>query len=237
MGVISDFLANAKTIATGPGRVAEHKVIVRDLERLEDIDLPSGYAAANEVQQIAIYQGTVNGGTFDLDFTLRDGTTFTASGIAFDAVAATIESAIDTAAGGVVAGWTNGDIAVTGGPLTTTALTLTYSGASVQNAKHQPVVIDGANLLGGGSAGAVSVATNGQTDRRSWAVLNVGGVIEGSPPAQGTGTPITIANTRESYPQMPGQGTLRALAREAAIEDGNPAVEGSLLDALKLLLR
>ena len=56
--------------------------------------------------------------------------------VAFDDDAATVQTAIDSAMGTALATYVAGDIAVTGGALNTTAITLTYSGTSVAKANH-----------------------------------------------------------------------------------------------------
>jgi hypothetical protein len=122
----------------------------------------------DEVQSIAAHVATVSGGTFALTINLTLGT-FTTAGIAYNANAATIETAIDVAAtaAGIV-GWTNGDISVAGGDLVTTPVTLTYDGASVASLNQGAVTIDGALLTGGGSAGAVTTTTAGNSPIASW---------------------------------------------------------------------
>lgn len=122
--------------------------------RLEVVDAQGSFTAevvtADEVQSIAIYSGSITGGTFELDFELASGETFTTAAIAYNANAATIESAIDAAAtAAAVAGWTNGDISVAGGDLTTAPVTLTFDGTSVTGQNHVLTVIDGASLTGG----------------------------------------------------------------------------------------
>jgi hypothetical protein len=241
MGVYTDILANAQSIDLGvdDGRVSIDKMLVRSLQGLEalqgDIDYPSGTGVTDEVQSIAIYSGTVSGGDFTLEFVLANGETFTTAAIAHDANAATIETAIDTAADGVVTGFTAGDIAVTGGPLTTTPVVFTYSGASVTGANHGEVVIDGTGLTGGGTAGDESTTTEGQTARPAWAILKACSAIAGTIPAQGeAATAITIGSNRQTNPNLPSQDVLRALAREAAIEDDLASVETEILRVLGL---
>ena len=241
MGVFSDFLNNVQTIDTGGHdniRVGNDRVVTRDIKRLRDIrgdqDYPSGFEARDEVQVIQQHQGSVTGGTFTLSFTLRDGTTFTTAAIAYNANAATIQSAIDAAAAAVVDGWANGDVAVTGGPLSAANLTLTYSGESVGGQNHGEVVINGGSLTGGGTAGDESVTTEGQTNRTSWAILRIAGLISGTPPTQGTSAAVTAAVNRETSPMMPDQETIRALAKEASVEDDNVDVETAILTAFNL---
>lgn len=238
MGVFSDLLAGMNTVDMGGadglsiGRNRALKAGIEALkERQGDLDYPSGFDATDEVQSIAVYSGTVSGGTFTLAFVLADGSTFTTAAIAHSANAATIEAAIDTASPAAIG---DGDIAVTGGPLTTTPLTLTYSGASVAGANHGEVVIDGALLTGGGTAGDESVTTEGQTKRTPWAALKVSGVIAGTPPTQGTSAAVTAATTPATNPYYPDQDLIRALAYEAAVDDNNADVETAILAAAKL---
>jgi hypothetical protein len=77
------------------------------------------------------------------------------TGIAYDAAAAAVQTAVDSAVGGVLATYVAGDIAVTAGPLNTTPLTLTYSGTSVAAANHSVAV-----LGTGGYDGTESAATS-----------------------------------------------------------------------------
>jgi hypothetical protein len=158
MGVYSDILASALTIDLGGHddlRIARDKTVVRSLRNLMtlqgDADYPSDTEATNEVQEIAEHSAGTDGGTFEITINLFGGVSFTTAPIAFDAVATTIESAIDTAADGVVVGYTAGDIAVTGGPLTTDPIVLTFSGDSVASKTHGLCTIDDSLLEGGGA--------------------------------------------------------------------------------------
>lgn len=111
------------------------------------------------VQTLKVHATPATAGNVTITVTLVDGTTFTTADVAFDANAAAIQSAIDTAALAAVSGYTAGDIVVAGGPLTTTAATLTFSGSSVSGKAHstRPVVaastgFDGALANPSGSA-------------------------------------------------------------------------------------
>ena len=113
----------------------------------------AGTSSVNEVQSIAKYVSTVTSGEFILGFSLTgpnsvnpDGITvpggyqFFTDGILYSATGAVIQAAVDAAALALpVPNYTAGDIAITGGPLTTAAVTVTYSGDSVQNSP-QPLV-------------------------------------------------------------------------------------------------
>jgi hypothetical protein len=111
------------------------------------------------IQTLRVFDTTPTAGNYTVTVTLADGTTFTTADIAFDANAAAIQSAIDTAALAAVTDYAAGDIAVTSGPLTTTAATLTFSGSSVSGEAHstRPVVaastgFDGTVFTPSGSA-------------------------------------------------------------------------------------
>lgn len=101
------------------------------------------------VQTLITYTTAPTAGNITVKITLSNGTTFTTAEFAFDATAATIQTAIDVAATGVVTAWTNGDIVVTGGPLDTTNVVLTFSGDSVKDRAHsaRPVVVGNATFL------------------------------------------------------------------------------------------
>ena len=181
------------------------------------------------MHSIASYVPTVSGGTFTLTITLKGESPFTTAAIAFDADAATIEGAIDTAATAAsLGGWANGNISVAGGPLTTTPVTLTFDGAFVDQEKHTLTTADGGSLTGGGSMGAITETTRGQSKRNAWAVLELVGVVSGIPPAQGSISPIT-KGTGNGSALYPDPFVLRKLCEEANAEDGNP---DGLLDAL-----
>lgn len=241
MGIYSDILASANSIdiGNGDGRVAIDKALVRELNALQDrqgdLDYPSGYDAADEVQELAQHTGTPSGGTFTITVTLKNGESFTTAGIAYDANAATIESAIDTAATSAsITDWTNGDISVAGGPLTSDAITLTFDGDSVSSQNHPAITADGDNITDG-DVGAVSTTTEGQSKRTAWAILKSTGAFSGSIPDQGEDPSGLTADTdRSTNPFLPSQPLLKALAKEAAISDGNENVESSLLTVFGL---
>ena len=241
MGVYADLLANAKAWdAGGPDemKVGIDRVITMQIERFlaqqNDIPYPSDYAVTDEVQEIGTYNGSVSGGSFTLSLTLADGTTFTTVNTIHNANNSIIETSIDEQGANFVTGWTNGDILVTGGNMTTTPIVLTYSGSTVNGANHAQVVINDVDLSGGGTVGDVSTTTNGQTDRPAMAALNAMGVIDSPPPAQGSYAGLTATSTRESNPFLPRQEVLQALAMQAAIEDDADGLYAALMTAMGL---
>ena len=100
-----------------------------------------GSGIQNEIQQIARYANNVTGGTFTLTLTINGGGPVTTGAIAYNANATAIQTAID-----LVSGVTAGHIVVTGGPLTTSAITITFSGADVDLTNQGQTTIDGSSL-------------------------------------------------------------------------------------------
>lgn len=100
-----------------------------------------GGTGVNEVQSIAPFINTVTGGTYTLTFTINGGSAVTTAAIAYNANAAAVQAAVD-----LVSGVTAGHVAITGGPLTTTALTITFSGADVDETNQGQTTINGNSL-------------------------------------------------------------------------------------------
>lgn len=110
------------------------------------------------VQTLKRYGTNPTAGTIDVTLTLDDGTEIAITAVAFGATASTIQTAIDAAAAGVITGYTAGDIAVTGGPLTAADIVLTFSGDSVDDRGHskRPTVVADATFLTDGVLSAPS---------------------------------------------------------------------------------
>ncbi len=246
--VLADLLAGINVIDRTLPRSGSDRVIYQNIKsilaRIGDFDYPSGTPVRNEVQQITAITGGVDGGTYTLTFTLYGGQTFTTAAIAFDAVAATIQTAIHTAAAlAAVPGWATGHIAVTGGPLSTTTTVFTYSGASVAGKNHGQVTQNGAALTVGGEAGGAvgtaSTTTTGGGVRLAWAALIGLGILGSTTtiPAQGatpSASDIVVSNPKGSFPHGLTHETVKALIAQAAYEDNNAAVETVLLAKLGL---
>lgn len=228
MGVYTDLLANAKSWDSTTNAVATDRVITMELERFRDrqgdMAYPSGYDEADEVQEVGTYNGVVSSGNFSL--TLLGLTT---ANIAYDADAAAIEGAIDTVATGNVTDWVNGDVSVAlVGDLTANAATLIYSGNSVDATNQPLVVMTDVDLGGGGTVGNMATVTNGQTARTTLAALNAMGIITSSPPPQGTTVGI-VARAKDTHPWWPRQESLKALAEQAALDDGTDEMYTTLM--------
>ncbi len=126
--------------------------------------IPGVASTTNEVQSIARHVNNVTGGTYTLTFAPENGSPRTTAAIAYNAIAATIQSAIDTAFFGYVAtdltAWSNGDIVITGGPLHTTAITITFSGDSVKQLNQGQTTINGASLTAAVGNKAITFTSN-----------------------------------------------------------------------------
>ncbi len=235
MGALTDFVANATTYDKSDQSDGIDRSVKRYFDELAKVQgdpaYPSGYAATDEVQSLSV--ATQTSGNMTLEFTLASGETFTTGNIAYNAAAATVETAIDSAATTAsVVGWTNGDITVSGGAVNANPVVFTFDGASVTGQNHSTIVVadvDGA----GGAWGTVTVTTEGQENRSAWAVMNLMNVVSGAPPIQGTILPLTVNGERGSMHLNPNADVLRALASQAGIDDGSDAVKTAILDGLR----
>lgn len=226
MGVLSDLIASGRTFsASAAGNQRRIYSQLNDLlNELGDFDYPADCAATNEVQSIAKYGGTASAGAFTLTITKAGGTTVTTAPIAYNATATTINTALSTA--------TIGDVVASGGPLTSGALVLTFSGTSVAASKPGLTTI-AVNGLTGGTAGVVTVTTNGQSGRTAWAALKAFSIVTSSPPVQGVAPgSVTVGNGPEAFPHSLEESTVRAICKEAALADNQEGVETSLLTAI-----
>lgn len=242
MGIFSDLLANTINLDVDLPTTALDRQVHREIDQYilqGDVEYPVALTVRDEVQTVVQFTSDPSDGTFTLAFVMNNVEAFTTAGIAYNANAATIEGAIDTAASGVVTGWTNGDITVTGGTLLAAGadVVLTYDGSSVAGLNHTLVVLDGASLTGGGVDDPASLTTTeGQTNRTAWAALGAMGIAaEGDVPVQGVApVAFTSPTTPGSNANYPSQATIRALAEDAAISDDNLATETEILAAAGL---
>jgi hypothetical protein len=232
MGVFSDLLSSAVTFDITAPSTALARPIKREIQEWidrGDVGYPAGSAVTNEVQSLAITAATT--GNFTLTVLLASGETFTTANILFNAAAATIETAIDSAATTAsVVGWTNGDITVSGGVADANPVVFTYDGASVAGLNHSVIVATDVDLSDG-TPGVPSTTTEGQTGRKGWGALVAMGVASASDiPVQGVDP---VAFTPPSNPgdgaMYPSQATIMALANEAAAEDNNLATIAVIL--------
>lgn len=233
MGALANCLAQAKTFSAGSplGRWLQ-----TEINRLSvDEAVPTGAAAADSVFTIDTDTVDHTGGDFTLTATIRqaDGSeeTFTTAAIAYNANAATIEGAIDTAATSAsITGWTNADISVAAQntDLQDGWVNMTCDGTSVTERPVTWVLTDSRT---GGTSGATAQSAEGQLERPALAVLmNYGVIVKGGTPGDEVGalpgqgdasstTGFTKGTGSESQ-RMP-KAIQKALMREAAFEDSN----------------
>ena len=180
------------------------------------------YSATDGVWSIATHVATVSGGTYTLTVTLptlggRPGVTFTTAGIAWNATAATIEAAIDTASPATVP---NGDVAVT--EAGTAGLSDGACGFTFEDAVGSlscEISINGASLTGGGTAGAVTQSQyTGQPLRRACQALYDLNLVAGT--VHNCGDDPTWTKPACNGTAKPNCMVIKALARECTDEDG-----------------
>ncbi len=134
--IFADLFANARTFNPngGPGI---NKAIVHELTAMRELLGDPTYDAvglvattSNEIQRIKQFSiNPATPATFVLTFTINN-VVYTTSALAFGALAATVQTAVDVALAGK-SGYVAGDVAVTGVALSAGIQTLTFSGASV----------------------------------------------------------------------------------------------------------
>jgi hypothetical protein len=193
--IVSGITPNGSVV--GDGLVGFDKVRANYFERL-DAEVPSellaGYTAVNAVHTISRDED-VAGGNYTLTITIAAdpaknrlvNQTFTTANIAHNANAATIQTAINSAAtsAGVI-GWTNGHIVVTGGALAAANIVLTFSGASVSGTKHPVSSATNVSLVDGDTAATgplvVTLTTAGQKALGAVQLLLTRGPMNGTDP-------------------------------------------------------
>lgn len=125
---------------------------------------------SSTVMTIVAWTGSPTTGTFTIGLKIvsADGTEteFTTGSIAYDANAATIQTAVDSAAT-AVSGYSAGDIAVTGGDLGSANVILTFSGSSVSGSHNErPTITTGGGFDGTVATPASTVAVTGECPDR-----------------------------------------------------------------------
>ncbi len=113
----------------------------------------------DEIQTIQV-TGTPTGGTWDMTMNISGLAPVVITPMTFNITRASMETAINLTLNGFVPGWTDGDIPVTGVDILA-GLTITYSGASVDDADHGLPTADLANLTGGTPAFVTAATQEG----------------------------------------------------------------------------
>lgn len=134
LGLIDRFLLEATTIDITDEIIAGDRSVVRYLRRQDPGHFPANGQPLPAIQEFEAYSGSLIGGTWDLVFTLQDGSTVTVTNQYNDGLAE-IQSNIDTAMAGQILGYTAGDIQVSGDVIgeqeVITGQILAYGGGSV----------------------------------------------------------------------------------------------------------
>lgn len=239
MGIFADFLANSTSIDNSGAVTALDRAVHRDFDDIiakGDAASPGAtYEATDEVQELAA--SGASAGTFDITIGVNIygiDNQVPVTGLGFDDDPSAIQTAVDSALSAIVPGYTNGDVAVSGaGTAEANPTVFTYSGDSVSGKAHPLSTVDGGSLTGGGSE-AFSETTDGQSDRLPWAIMNAMKLVGfTSPPAQNQSSLPTL--TAGSPPRtVLSDASLRAIAREAAIQDNIPGLEDLILENMGL---
>lgn len=232
MGIFADYIAGTRSVAVTSPRSGLGRALTQELRGYRDNfdpDLTTAYTARNEVQSIA-FNTNIDGGTYKLKINLYDGTTYTTADIAYTANAATIQTALDTASPSTVP---NGAVAVSGGNIATANVVLTYSGVGLANKNHGLAELVDEALTDGGVGVAtpvVTVTTVGNPARAALQILFTLGVLVGTVPVQG-GTFAATAGDR-TLGKFPSIDLIKALARDASIDDGDDGLYTDILTVL-----
>lgn len=230
MGVFQDLIDNAKSI---PARSQTVAFLQSKINSQLD---PASNAAAEATDAVHdVAQATQTGGNMTLTVTLRNGETFTTGNIAYNANAATVESAIDSAATSAsITGWTNGDISVSGTAVNNADnIVLTFDGDSVSGANHPVTVLNDVDGSGG-DWGAVTITTPGQSERYALNVLIALGALDDGTIAAQTASVSNSGFAAGSNIENVPQWLIRDLGREMAAEDGNNDTYHTLVESLAI---
>ncbi len=211
MGVLADLLASSASFSTDD---AADSSIMRFLKSNPiDPALPTNKAATNAVVTV-----TANGetaGNFKLTITVGLNAPVTTGNIAYNANAAAVESAIDTACAGIP-GWTNSDISAACASTADLAdVILTFDGTSVAGTRCT-VAAATADF-----SPTVTETTAGQADRPALGALKALGVVEITTKQYATpvANDFTILTTPASNPNYPPFAVVEALLKEAGFQD------------------
>ncbi len=190
--------------------------------------LMAAMAAQDEVTDIAQHVATVSGGNYTLtvNATVND-IVYTTANITWNATAATIEAALDTASPATVG---DGDITVAeagSAGLSDGNCSFTCDG----NLAEVPVLItiNDVNLSGGGTVGAITRTTAGQPDRPAGQALTELLAVTGLTQDAGE-EPTLVDNTANAvgWVDRPSLRVIKWLGKAVAVEEGTPYVNDQL---------
>jgi len=194
------------------------------------VTLSAANVAVDEVTDIATLTGTVTSGNYTISVNATvNGITYTTANITWNATAATIEAALDTASPATVG---DGDISVAEAGvagLSDGNCSFTCSG----NLSEVPVLITATNVdLAGGTVGAVTRTTDGHADRNIQQALFELNIIDGTVPDAGeASTDWTVPASANDYIGWYRRARLELIewfATQLVVEEGITANRDSL---------
>jgi len=233
MGVFTDLTTGSSNISPSKPRVGLDRSCAQQLlckaAQYNPSPVPTAYAARDEVQKIVEQTGAGVGDTYTLTFSIPlTDETFTTAAIAYNATAATIETAINVAATlAAITGWTNGDISVAeenAAGLDDGYCTFTFDGTSMDDQPHDLIVLTATGFT---KTGIATRETAGQQVRSAMFALICLNVLSGtlhySLETPSYTKPACNSQTR------PRSALIKVLALEAAKEDCSDLIYDAIL--------
>jgi hypothetical protein len=229
--IYQNMIDNLTFPVTKPGRAVSRARQAIDAQPF--VKLTDANTAVDEVTDIATHLTTTSGGNYTLTVNATvNSITYTTANIAYNATAAHIESALDTASPATVG---DGDIAVAesgAAGLSDGNCSFTCSG----NLAQVPVLITIADVDLSGSGhgvGVVTRTTDGHADRNCYQALYEMNIVDGAGNDAGETPVMTLPVNPDDYIGQVGRArleTIEWLAAQVALEEGtdetNIMVEG-----------
>jgi len=243
-GVIATLLDNSKNISAsiekGPGRHVYNEIV--DLKNVIDPTLESPYVQASHITTIPAHSDVISSGNFTITINFpKYGVAVTTGNIVYNAAAATIQTAIDSALSGetIVSTYNAGDVdAACTDNLTANDVTLTANGDTVNGAY---MVVTTANVdLDADYLSTPTVNTVGTMNRPAEAFLKLFGVVAPASAPVGHGVVVTstdyaLINAGDISPHSLSPALLDAVVKDVAYEE-NPS-NGGVESGISALFR
>ncbi|KPK55008.1 MAG: hypothetical protein AMS22_05135 [Thiotrichales bacterium SG8_50] len=236
MSAISEWFDNQVVLGipprSGPRRVAYQEIT--QLIKRNTADMHPSFEFSNEIQGVTSIGHVFS--KYTLTITDPNGIQATSSEIdtGNDQQPNVVNTAINNGCNGVIPGYQNGDIVrISGSVSTTSPLLISYVGGDFRNWGD----LQGEFTYFNSGPLATVTYRHGQSTRYTWAVLYALGLIGlYDLPPQGHLLPkgFKLLNTPDKLAWWPSASLRMMLAKQAAIEDNNPALEDQLLDLLNV---
>jgi hypothetical protein len=223
--IFQNLLDNATFPVTKPGRaVSRAYQQISQFQAAKPVALTAANTAGDEVTDIATHLTTTSGGNYTISVNASaNGITYTTASLAYNATAATIEAALDTASPATIV---NGDIAVAEAGsvgLSDGNCSFTCSG----NLASVPVLITATDVdLSGSGAGvgAVTRTTPGRKDRNAYQALFEMNIVDGAGNDAGESPAMTLPTNTDDYVgwwKRARLETIDFLCGQVDVEEGN----------------